>query len=270
MGISREAISVEPPNSPWEELNSPENIGGYLSIYYSDDMSRLPVRAVTKPGDNKSDPNLETLTYGLFSTCGPRMRSGAVNRRSAYLFFATSRKSIRVLTGYYHLRWFTRGVFENSNDYCLAADTARFIEHPIPLADVDRRCRTNVSKWFRGMRLLSSDECKRMVRLIDAQPDVTADYLDEIDRLERFNMKHSGYRYVAWKQTDKFSWGRAEQYLIVKKSAVKTKSKVVNSTPTDSWKCTQCGRNVRNKALLKRCPNCGSLGTLRPLSDVAL
>lgn len=269
MGAKHEAPSVEPPNTPWEELNSPEDAGGYLSIYYSDDMSRLPVRAVTKPGDNKSDPNLETLTYGLFSTCSPAMRSGVVNRRSAYLFFTTARKDGRVLTGYYHLRWFTGGVFENARDYCLAADTARFIEKPIPLTKVDRLCGTNVSKWFRGMRLLSFEACRKMAALIDAQPDATADYLEEIDRLERFNLKHSGYRYIAWKQKDKFSWERAKQYLIKKKPTTKSKSKVINSTPTDSWKCSDCDHNVMNKALLKRCPNCGGLGTLSPLSTTA-
>jgi hypothetical protein len=269
MDVNYKGCSVKPPNAPWEELNSPEDAGGYLSIYYSDDMSRLPVRAVTKPRDNKSDPNLETLTYGLFSTCSPRMRSGVVNRRSAYLFFATTWKGDRVLTGYYHLRWFTSGVFENARDYCLATDIARFIEDPIPLAAVDRRCGTNVSKWFRGMRLLSSSECRKMAKLINAQPDATANYLEEIDRLERFNIKHSGYRYIAWKQKDKFSWERAKQYLIEKKSTTKTKSKVSNSTPTNSWKCTDCDHNIMNKALLKRCPNCGGLGTLRPLLEAA-
>jgi len=266
MVAKHKARSVEPPNDPWMELNSPEDAGGYLSIYYSDDMSRLPVRAVTKPGDNKSDPNLETLTYGLFSTCSPRMRSGVVNRRSEYLFFATSRKEGRVLTGYYHIRWFTNGVFEDARDYCLAASAARFIEKPVSLTNVDRYCGTNVSKWFRGMRLLSFDECRKIAMLIDAQPDATTDYLEEIDRLERFNLKHGGYRYIAWKQKDKFSWEHAKQYLIEKKST--TKSKVINSTPSDSWKCSDCGHSVMNKALLKRCPNCGGLGTLSPLLDV--
>ena len=149
MKAKKQDSSVAPPNAPWKELNSPEDAGSYMSIYYSDDLSRLPVRVITKPGDNKSDPNLETLTYGLFSTCSQSMRSGVVNRRSAYLFFATARKEGRVLTGYYHLRWFTDGVFDNARDYCLAADTARFIEKPIPLTEVDRRCGTNVSKWFR-------------------------------------------------------------------------------------------------------------------------
>lgn len=269
MDAKHENYSVEPPHAPWEELNSPEGAGGYLSIYYSDDMSRLPVRAVTKPGDNKSDPNLETLTYGLFSTCSASMRSGVVNRRSAYLFFATARKEGRVLTGYYQLRWFTRGVFENARDYCLAADTARFIENPIPLTKVDRLCGTDVARWFRGMRLLPFEACKKMVKLINAQPDATSDYLEEIDRLERFNLKHSGYRYIAWKQKDKFSWERAQQYLIKKKSAIRAKAKVVNSTPTDSWKCSDCGQNIMNKALLKRCPNCGGLGTLSPLLNAA-
>ena len=54
--------SIKPPRSPWILLSSESDSGGYLSFYYSDDMSPLPVRWVTKPGDNKSDPNLETLT----------------------------------------------------------------------------------------------------------------------------------------------------------------------------------------------------------------
>src|SRR2546423_14285745 len=103
--------SVKPPNPPWQELNSPKDAGGYLSIYYSDDLSPLPIRRITKPGDQKADPNLETLTYGFFSTCSPELRAGAVKRRSSHLFFATLWKGARHLTGYYQLRWHARGVF---------------------------------------------------------------------------------------------------------------------------------------------------------------
>src|ERR1044071_3989814 len=122
--MSKTPKSIKPPNPLWRELKSPEDAAGYLSIYYSDDLSPLPIRWVTKPGDHKSDPNLETLTYGLFSTCGPQMRAGVVSRNSEYLFFATARKGERVLTGYYHLGWYAQGVYEGKTDYCLAADRA--------------------------------------------------------------------------------------------------------------------------------------------------
>src|SRR5437870_4117601 len=202
MVAKHKARSVEPPNDPWMELNSPEDAAGYLSIYYSDDMSRLPVRAVTKPGDNKSDPNLETLTYGLFSTCAPGLRAGAVKRRSKYLFFATNRKGTRVLTGYYHLRWYAKGAL-GDRDFCLAADEAKFIAKPIPLRQVDQKCGTHLSKWFRGIRLLTHNECSKLVSLLEEQSDSTKQYLSEIDRLERFSLKYTGYRYLTFKKTDK-------------------------------------------------------------------
>src|SRR3954471_24861893 len=95
--------------------------GGYLSFYYSDDISPLPVRWVTKPGDNKADPNLETGTYGLFSTCSLSMRSGVVKRKIGIIFFCTRTKAGRELTGFYEPRWFTQGPL-GQRDYCLAAD----------------------------------------------------------------------------------------------------------------------------------------------------
>lgn len=252
---------IAPPHPPWKELQLSSEPGGYLSIYYSDDISRLPVRWVTKPGDNKSDPNLETLTYGLFSTCWRAMRSGIVTRGWPHLFFATSWKSRRVLAGYYRVRWYSEGAL-GAGDYCLAADRARFIESPIPLKEVDRRCGTKISGPFRSVRLLEEDECKRMCRLVDAQPDMTHAYLNEIDRLERFNLMHGGYRYISWQQTEKFSWQYANKYFSA--SAESPSELVANASPSGIWKCSSCQKEVKNKALLKRCPNCGKLATLRP------
>src|SRR5688572_11222634 len=96
-----EPQTMTPPNAPWVQLTPSEDAGGYLSVYYNDDLSRLPIRWVTKPTDSKSDPNLETLTYGLFSTCSLGMRSGIVTRQSKFLFFTTMRRHERVLSGYY-------------------------------------------------------------------------------------------------------------------------------------------------------------------------
>ena len=73
---------VMPPAAPWTalEVNTPAT--GYLSVYLSEDLSRLPIRAITRPYDNKSDPNIETGTYGLFSTCERAMRAGDAGRYS--------------------------------------------------------------------------------------------------------------------------------------------------------------------------------------------
>jgi hypothetical protein len=255
--------SIVPPNDPWQELNSSEDAYGYLSIYYSDDLSSLPVRWITKPGDNKSDPNLETLTYGLFSTCAPGMRAGVVKRKSRYLFFATSRKGQRILAGYYHHRWYAQGVFLDARDFCLAADEIRFVADPIPLKRVDRKCGTNVSRWFRNMRLLTGQECLRIVHLLREEPDATADYLSEINRLENFNLKHSGYRYPSWRQKSKFSWELAQDLVSVDRSKQEP-GKVLNTSSSGLWKCQSCSQIVKNKALLKRCPHCGKVGTLKP------
>jgi hypothetical protein len=199
--------SIRPPNPPWQELNAPANAGGYLSIYYSEDLSRLPIRWVTKPGDTKSDPNLETLTYGMVSFCGYQTRPGVVTKKYPHLFFATSRKGERGLTGYYHIGWFTNAVSNKERDFCLAADTAHFIENPIPLTKVDRICGTNVSQWFRTVRLLSGVECIKMLKLIYRRPNAISAYLEEID------LVHGGYRYFRRHQKEKFSWNIAAQYL---------------------------------------------------------
>lgn len=205
--------SVMPPNPPWQELNPSADAGGYISFYISDDLSRLPMRAVTKPGDTKADPNLETFTYGLFSFCGHQLRSGVVTRRYPHLFFATSWKRQRVLTGYYHIYWYAPVVSDKRPDFCLAADNVRFVAEPVPLTEVDRICGINVARPFRNMLLLSEAECKRIARLINDRPDATAAYKEEIDRLERFNLKHGGYRYFRRKQKDKFSWDLAKSRL---------------------------------------------------------
>lgn len=263
----RPPASAAPTAPPWEELRAAGKTGGYLTIYYSDNMSRLPVRWVTKPGDNKSDPNIETLTYGLFSTCAPAMRKGIVTRKYKHLFFGTLKDGRRMLSGYYRIRWFTRGPL-GSGDICLAADTARFIKDPIPFRDVDRKCGTDLSRRFRGMRLLTDEQCERMLRLLSSQPDASREYLHEIDRLERFNLRYGGYRYVGWKQPDKFSWEYAGAYL--KKWAANEKSGgVVNSSPSDFWMCSSCSQPLKNKALLKRCPSCGAMGSLRPMEEKA-
>jgi hypothetical protein len=252
--------NVIPPNPPWQILEAQQDAHGYISIYYSDDLSALPVRWITKPIDNKSDPNLETRTYGLFSTCMSVMRSGVVNRGSSYLFFATRWKGERVLTGYYKIRWYARGVL---GDYCLAADKIRFTSNPISLKTVDRKCGTTVSKWFRNMKLLTPQQCTRVRNLLQDLPDATDDYLAEIDRMERLNLKSIGYRYPGWGLIDKFSWELAP-YFLNDNFPGQRRAKTLNTSPSGWWKCESCSKTVKNKALLKQCPFCKDVGTLVP------
>lgn len=256
-------MSHAPPNAPWKELAcDPAEAGGFALVYYSDDLSRLPVRFVTKPGDNKADPNLETLTFGLFSTCNRSLRSSAVARRNPYLFFITKRGNTRVLSGYYHIRWYTEGVFRGMKDFALAADEAKFLDPPIDVSEVDRQCGTRLRKWFRSYRLLSPKECSRIVNFVRRKPDATEEYVSEIDRLEHLNLRYGGFRYISWKQSDKFSWVLAGGYL-KNISASGSKDRVFNASATNTWKCRSCDATIRNKALLKRCPDCGELGSLR-------
>lgn len=206
-----------PPNPPWLPLAICKTSGGYLSYFYSDDLSSLPVRAITRIGDNKVDPNLETKTYGLFSLCNKSMRKSIVNRGCRNIFFVTRRKEERVLTGLYLIKWYTP-VTPNGDDFCLAAERIWFIKSPIPLREVDKACRTDVSRPFRTCLRLNINECIRIEKLVKCSPNVTKSYLDEIDRLERFNLKHGGYKCVTSKEKSSYSWHCSTTKLILKKN----------------------------------------------------
>ena len=194
-----------PPNPPWQELKRDSSAGGYLAYYYSDNLSPLPVRAVTKLNDNKADPNLETLTYGLFSRCGRAMRRGIVRKGASYVFFVTRWNDGRALVGYYSLRWYAE-IAGDEHDYALAANTMRFIAEPIPLAEVDRTCGTATDRAFRIYQKVGPADTCTLKSLIDGMRDATQEYLEEIDRLERFNLRYTGFRYVSFAEREKFSW----------------------------------------------------------------
>jgi len=268
IGMDFKKISIEPPNPPWKPLEIPSKPEGYLSYYYSDDISPMPVRWVTKPGDNKSDPNLETSTYGLFSTCSPNMRRGVVKYSRPYIFFITNRNGVRVLTGYYYIKWYVEGAFSGSWDCSIAANKVHFIDPPISLEEIDSQFGSTLSKPFRAYKGLSHEMCCKLRILLDSREDSTAAYLKEIDRLERFNLRYGDYRYIGWKQKDKFSWKYARKYLepIFRESSGQVMSKKVkNSNPEDRWLCLSCKEVHINKSLLRRCPNCGEIASLQPV-----
>lgn len=251
-----------PPNSPWATLRPQDPPAGAVSFYYSDPLACVPIREVTRPGDNKSDPNLETKTFGLFSTCERQMRASVVQNGIPHVFFVTRRGGERVLTGYYEIAWYSESVLSPQGaDFALAASRVRFIEDPIPLSRLRGRLGERMRSHFRTFLRVDARESARLISLIDQRDDATDLYLTEIERIERFNQFHTGYR--CWGRTRPFSWDDAPDFLTSDRSSVKAR-KVLNSSPSGLWRCESCGAIHENKSLLKLCQACGKPGTLVP------
>ena len=258
---------IFPPAAPWTELEADTPATGYLSVYLSEDLSKLPIRAITRPNDNKSDPNIETGTYGLFSTCERGMRAGIVNNKAQFIIFLSKRGEERVVAGYYRLAWKTEGIWHaTKRDYALAADCVHFVAEPIQVSHLPGLGKSAASSRFRLSKRLSAIETRTIVAALDAQPNALADYIGEIDRVERFQAFHSGFRYVSWQQKEPFSWALARQYL-VESNVLGTRP---NQSPTGFWQCTnpECGKFINNWSLLRRCPFCSAMGTLQIVADL--
>lgn len=251
-----------PPAEPWRQLEDGSGPAAYVSVYLSDDLARYPVRHITRPGDNKSDPNLETGTYGLFSTCQVQMRNSVVRKGVRHLIFVTKHGGRgRKLTGYYRVGWYAPGP---DDDYVLAADRLRFVD-PVPIDGMDARRRDLLSagRAYRG--IADEVDAAHLVDFLDSLDDRTDRYLDEIDRLELLSAKYTGYRYPTWQRAEPWSWGDAATYLSPGDGGGGEPLK--NSSPTGRWTCLQCEEETRNTARLKRCPRCGAIRTLRAVTE---
>ena len=173
----------------------------------------------------------------------------------------------RVVSGYYRLAWKAPGTLhtEKKADFALAADEVYFLDPPIPVAELPEPVASAAGTNFRLFKRLESTLTQALIAVLRKRPNAIADYLGEIDRLEQFQSFHSGYRYVTWRQAEPFSWDIAARYL-----QPSTDLRVVpNQSATGFWNCVDCNQFVSNQALLKRCPFCGSMGTLQPVADLA-
>lgn len=251
--------SVKPPNSPWLELKANPSSGGYLSYYFSDELSRLAVRAVTKERDNKADPNIETATYGMFSTCSKAMRKGVVDNRCGHVVFMTRRKSGRVISGYYQIGWYAPTNFA-AGDFCLAAKAVHFVSDPIKFDEVKKRLGL---RYSRLMLRLSPDQVSELVGLLHQRANTTDAYIAEIRRLEQFNFSRTGKRYVNFRWESSPDWQRAAHIF---ESANRANGSVAKSNKSESgwWLCNKCGEKSPSKSLLKCCPLCDSVASLLP------
>jgi hypothetical protein len=221
----KKATSVKPPNPPWIPLVLAVDAPAVLSFYYSDPQSHIPVREVTRPDDNKADPNLETMSYGLFSTCERGMRAGVVKRGIELLFFCTGRASgVRVLTGFYRLGWHHRSPTIKGystgrlhlEHYALAAKEVKFVSPGFPLGHpVLRRYLKGhrLDRSFRTFMYIDRKTAQRLLLLLQQSPDSTTQYISEIRRLELLNLKQSGFRYPVRNMKRSFSWNIAPKYM---------------------------------------------------------
>jgi hypothetical protein len=275
-GVRVVSPDIKPPNPPWEALGCIEPPSGYLSFFFSDPLSRYPVRGVTRSVgrkyDNKSDPNIETSTYGLFSTCEQSMRVGVVTRGRPYLFFVTTANGGRALAGYYRIGWWTRGpliaAYQSDGalrpDIMLAAAEVRFIYPAIDLVNLAREVGdSSLERWFRLYKTVDPAKTEKLLSVLRARPDRTSDFVDEVHRLERLNLRYTGFRYPGWGRVDGFDWEVARTWLDAAGGEPSgPPPPYVNKKAIKYWRCLQCEKRVDNLAPLKQCRWCGAFGTL--------
>jgi hypothetical protein len=211
---------VRPPNFPWVPLAIGNGGRAALSFYYSDPKSDVPVREIMRPYDNKADPNLETMTYGLFSTCERRMRVGIVRRGIDLIFFCTNRDGPKVLTGYYRVGWYFKMPSTPEDcglrldDFALAARAVRFVAPGFPLPELTGYLNgKEIGTKFRPFRYLEMDLASRLFDLLSDTPDATPQYLSEIHRLEQTNLSRYGYLYKNRDLKTGFNWETAPMYM---------------------------------------------------------
>ena len=187
---------IRPPNPPWIPLQVKSGSKAALSFYYSDRLSKTPIRDVSHKDDPKPDPNLETMTFGLFSRCDKAMRATIVKEGIQLHFFCTGchgpQGHLRVLTGYYCYGWYfsfpSNGKKSESNpqgDYMLAAEQIKFVNPGFPLADLTEYLHgVRLDRRFRIFRYIDEETATRLQRLLHNTPDATNQYISEIKRVE--------------------------------------------------------------------------------------
>lgn len=252
----------DPPVGRWLPLSPDGDSEGYLAVYLREPLARYPIRHVTRPADNKSDPNIETGTFGLFSTCERMMRGKIVREQRSHIFFLTTPKPGRgrKLTGYYRLGWYTPSVGgAGTGDFALAASRLRFID-PVSLDELPDELKRVCAPQFRTIRPIDATTTAALQDLVDARPDRTERYLKELRRIERFAHRFSGYSYPSWGQGEPFTWDLAEGYLGDEQASDVQPRK----SHDGRWRCSACDYVIESKALLKACPICKEKNTLNP------
>lgn len=209
--------AVCPPNSPWIKLMPKPSRRAALSFYYSDTLSKVPIRDISNRSDPKADPNLETKTFGLFSRCDRGMRATIVRQGIELHFFCTNRAGIRVLTGYYRYGWYFKAqpVKKKTGnamleDYMLAAKEIRFVSPGFRLCDLTGYLYGfRLDRPFRTFRYIAEKNAARLLLLLNETPNATGQYLSEIRRVEQLVKQRD--KFVYRNRPNGFSWDSAAE-----------------------------------------------------------
>jgi hypothetical protein len=260
--VERSQPAAAPPLGQWKPL--PDSGAGYLSFYYSEPLARYPIRHITRPADNKSDPNIETATYGLFSICERQMRGKIVREGRSHLSFVTAHRGPgRKLAGYYDLAWYAESSGGAAiGDYALAASKIKFVD-PLPLNMLPGPLRRVCEPPFRNMRPVDAAATALLHDLLESLPDRTERYLAELARIEQFARDRCGFAYPSWGRVDGFTWDDADRYL--GSSSVTTGVPAVPAS--HRWRCASCKCVITSRAFLKSCSLCGEMWTLKPVNE---
>lgn len=207
----------------WEKIVRSEEITAHIAYYYSDQKADLPVRGVRKYRDNKADPNIETKTYGLFTTCMPPARKNMVLNGNWYIFFFTNRGKQRMFTGYYELdKYLITGITPRNKkssykfaDYALLAKKIHFVRNGVPLLgdlwdpipDDSTTDDGIIGYGPRDSKPISSTFAKQLKQKLDEQEDISTEYIEEIHRMEKENQEKSEakFKYPSWERKNGFA-----------------------------------------------------------------
>ena len=204
---------VRPPNHPWQRIQQGSTNLATISYYYGDSNAPvIPIRDVSHKNDPKHDPNIETLTYGLFSHCCRDERKAIVEKGISTQFFCTRRANgVRVLTGYYLPAYYCE--LDMAGDYALAAESARFVSPGFALPDLVSYFEDyEIDRFFRRWKYIKDSKViYRLLLLINSAPDATAEYISEINRLESFSLETYGHMYLD--RNEGFSWEYAGEFM---------------------------------------------------------
>lgn len=202
---------VRPPNPPWQLIKKGSASMATISFYHGDAKSQVfPIRDISNRNDAKHDPNLETLTYGLFSHCFKKERKGIVEKGVAIQFFCTTRaNNTRVLTGYYRPKWYCT---IKDGDYAIAAESARFVSPGYALHDLVSFVEDySMDQFFYWKYIRNQKVIQRLKLLIDCVPDATAEYITEIHKFEARSLEQYGFMY--YNRLEGFSWKYAGELM---------------------------------------------------------
>jgi hypothetical protein len=211
-GKKENFADIRPPNSPWIPIEKRNENLATISYYYGDPRSQvIPIRDVTSKRNAKRDPNIETKTYGLFSTCCKNERKAIVEKGIATQFFCTSRvNATRVLTGYYRPAWFCKF---GPDDYVIAADKVRFVSPGFALNKlITFMDGFPIDRFFRTWKYLRDEKViRQLLLLLNTARDSTADYLSEMKCQEEYALEKYGYIYN--RRSEGLSWKFAAELM---------------------------------------------------------